>query len=240
MHVMKFTRDGKHLLTIGEPGVNKGSNDPDHLGGPANFYVEPKTNEIFIADGYINKRVVVYDAATGKYLRHWGAYGKPPSDTEKYDYPVKVGTPPQQYSTLHGLVGTKDGLIYVSDRRGNRIQVFRQNGEYLMEKFVRPETGGSGSGFSLQVSRDPDQSILYLMDGTNMRVWILRRKDLQILDRFGKPGRQAGEFIRAHMIAIDSKNRMYTGEAGNGRRMQRWILKGTRPAASVKPPVPQP
>ncbi len=75
------------------------------------------------------------------------------------------------------------------------------------------------------------------MDGTNQRVWVLRRKDLQILDRFGKPGRQAGEFIRAHMISIDSKNRMYTGEAGNGRRMQRWILKGTKPAASVKPPV---
>ena len=139
---------------------------------------------------------------------------------------------------LHGLVGSKDGLIYVSDRRGNRIQVFRQNGEYLMEKFVRPETGGSGSGFSLQFSRDPEQSLLYLMDGTNQRVWILRRKDLAILDRFGKPGRQAGEFIRAHMIAIDSQNRMYTGEAANGRRMQRWILKGTRPAASVTPPEP--
>jgi hypothetical protein len=236
MHVMKFTRDGKHVLTIGTPGVNKGSNDPDHLGGPANFYVEPKTNELFIADGYINKRVVVYDAATGKYKRHWGAYGKVPNDTEKYQYPVRVNDPPQQYSTLHGLVGSKDGLIYVSDRRGNRIQVFRQNGEFLMEKFVRPETGGSGSGFSLQFSRDAEQSILYLMDGTNQRVWMLRRKDLAILDRFGKPGRQAGEFIRAHMIAIDSKNRMYTGEAGNGRRMQRWILKGTRPAASVTPP----
>lgn len=236
MHVMKFTREGKHVLTIGTPGVNKGSNDPDHLGGPANFYVEPKTNELFIADGYINKRVVVYDAATGKYKRHWGAYGKVPNDTEKYQYPVRVNDPPQQYSTLHGLVGSKDGLIYVSDRRGNRIQVFRQNGEFLMEKFVRPETGGSGSGFSLQFSRDPEQSILYLMDGTNQRVWMLRRKDLAILDRFGKPGRQAGEFIRAHMIAIDSKNRMYTGEAGNGRRMQRWILKGTRPAASVTPP----
>jgi DNA-binding beta-propeller fold protein YncE len=237
-HVMKFTQDGKHLLTIGEPGVNKGSNDPDHLGGPANFYVEPTTNELFIADGYINKRVVVYDAASGKYKRHWGAYGKRPVDTEKYEYPVKLATPPQQYSTLHGLVGTKDGLIYVSDRRGNRIQVFRQNGEYLMERFVRPETGGSGSGFSLQVSRDPGQTLLYLIDGTNQRVWILRRKDLAILDRFGRPGRQAGEFIRAHMIAIDSQNRMYTGEAGNGRRIQRWILKGTRPAATVKPPSP--
>ena len=239
-HVMKFTQDGEHVMTIGEPGVNKESDDPDHLGRPANFYVEPKTNEIFIADGYRNKRVVVYDAATGKYLRHWGAYGKPPDDDYKYEYPVKVDDPPPQFSTVHGIAGTKDGLIYVADRRGSRIQVFRQNGEYLMERFVRPETGRSGTGFSLQLSRDPEQSLLYLMDGTNQRVWILRRKDLKILDRFGKPGRQAGEFIRAHMISIDSKNRMYTGEAGNGRRIQRWILKGTKPAASVEPPSPSP
>ncbi|HET7291891.1 MAG TPA: hypothetical protein VFM88_05675, partial [Vicinamibacteria bacterium] len=180
-HVMKFTQDGRHVLTIGEPGVNKGSNDPDHLGGPANFYVEPKTNEIFIADGYVNRRVVVYEAATGKYKRHWGAYGKPPDDTQEYNYPIDPANPPQQYSTLHGLVGSKDGLIYASDRRGNRIQVFRQNGDYLMERFVRPQTGGSGSAFSLQFSRDPEQSLLYLIDGTNERVWILRRKDLAVL-----------------------------------------------------------
>ena len=236
-HVMKFTQDGKHVLTIGKPGINKGSNDPDHLGGPANFYIEPKTNEVFIADGYRNKRVVVYDAATGAYLRHWGAYGNAPDDTYEYEYPVKLNNPPQQFSTVHGIIGSKDGLIYVADRRGNRIQVFRQNGNYLMEQFVRPETGRSGSSFTLQLSRDPDQSILYLMDGTNQRVWLLRRKNLQILDRFGRPGRQAGEFIRAHMISIDSKNRLYTGEAGNGRRIQRWLLKGTKPAVSVEPPA---
>ncbi|HIE91606.1 MAG TPA: hypothetical protein EYQ83_01560 [Acidobacteria bacterium] len=237
-HVMKFTQDGEHVLTIGEPGVNKGSNDPDHLGGPANFYVEPRTNEIFIADGYRNRRVVVYDAATGNYLRHWGAYGNPPDDTYDYEYPVRVDDPPQQFRTVHGIAGSKDGLIYVADRRGNRIQVFRQNGEYVMERFVRPETGGSGTGFTLQFSRDPEQSILYLMDGTNQRIWLLRREDLKILDRFGRPGRQNGQFIRAHMLAIDSRNRLYTGEAGNGRRIQRWILAGTRPASSVAPPAP--
>src|SRR4029450_5379655 len=90
--------------------------------------------------------VVVYDAATGKYKRHWGAYGKPPSDTEKYTYPVDPANPPEQYSTVHGLVGSKDGLIYVSDRRGNRIQVFRQTGEYLMERLPPPGSRGSGVG----------------------------------------------------------------------------------------------
>ena len=113
------------------------------------------TNEIFIADGYISKRVVVYDAATGKYKRHWGAYGMRPDDTEKYAYPVNPASPPQQYSTLHGLVGSKDGLIYVSDRRGNRIQVFRQTGEYLMERFVRPETGGRGAASACSFRATP-------------------------------------------------------------------------------------
>jgi hypothetical protein len=220
-----------HVRTIGTPGVNKGSNDPDHPGGLANFYGSPRPTS-FIADGYITKRVVVRRRHR-RYKRHW-AFTAKSNDTRSISGAGERTAAAD--STLHGLVGSKDGLIYVSDRRGNRIQVFRQNGEFLMEKFVRPETGGSGSGFSLQFSRDPEQSILYLMDGTNQRVWMLRRKDLAILDRFGKPGRQAGEFIRAHMIAIDSKNRMYTGEAGNGRRMQRWILKGTRPAASVTPP----
>ena len=113
----------------------------------------------------------------------------------------------------------------MADRRGNRIQVFRQNGEYLMERFVLPETGGSGTGFSLGLSRDPEQSLLYLIDGTNERVWMLRRADLEILGRFGRPGRQAGEFIRAHMVVLDSRGYLYTGEAGNGRRMQRCELK---------------
>jgi hypothetical protein len=221
-HVMKFTRDGRHVLTIGEPGVNRGSNDPTNLGGPANFFVDPSTNELFVADGYINRRVVVFDAATGAYRRHWGAYGRPPDDGYRYEYPVRPDDLPQQYSTVHGIVGSADGLVYVSDRRGNRIQVFRQSGEYLMERFVLPQTGGSGSGFSLALSRDPLQSILYLIDGTNERVWMLRRSDLEILGRFGRPGRQAGEFIRAHMVVLDSRGYLYTGEAGNGRRMQRW------------------
>lgn len=221
-HVMKFTRDGRHVLTIGEPGVNMGSNDSTHLGGPAAFYVEPSTNELFIADGYRNRRVVVFDAETGAYKRHWGAYGNPSDDEYRYTYPVRPDDPPLQYSTVHGLIGSNDGLIYVADRRGNRIQVFRQDGEYLMERFVLPETGGSGSGFSLGLSRDPEQSILYLIDGTNQRVWMLRRDDLEILGRFGRPGRQAGEFIRAHMVVLDSRGYLYTGEAGNGRRLQRF------------------
>ena len=74
---------GQAVLTIGEMDKNAGSNDTTLLGGPAGIWVDPKTNEAFIADGYRNRRVIVFDAATGKYLRHWGAYGKPPDDTQK-------------------------------------------------------------------------------------------------------------------------------------------------------------
>ena len=225
-HVMKFTRDGRHVLTIGEPDVNMGSNDPTHLGGPANFYVEPETNEIFIADGYGNRRVVVFDAETGEYLRHWGAYGERPDDDYTYEYPVDPNNPPLQFSTVHGIVGSNDGLIYVADRRGNRIQVFRQNGEYLVERFVRPETGGSGTAFALALSRDPQQRFLALIDGTNNKVWILRRSDLEILSNFGRTGRQIGQFIRAHMVQFDSQGNLYTGEAGDGKRLQKFALRG--------------
>ena len=218
-HVMKFTRDGRHVLTIGEPDVNMGSNDPTHLGRPANLYVAPETNEIFIADGYGNRRVVVFDAETGEYRRHWGAYGEQPDDEYTYEYPVDPNDPPLQFSTVHGIVGSDDGLIYVSDRAGNRIQVFRQNGEYVMERFVRPETGASGTSFALALSHDPEQRFLYLMDGTNNKVWVLRQSDLEILSNFGRTGRQIGQFIRGHMVQVDSQGNLYTGEAGNGRRL---------------------
>src|SRR5690606_1945804 len=99
--------------------------------------------------------------------------------------------------------------------------------EYLMERFVRPETLGSGTGFSLALSRDPAQQHLYLIDGTNNHVWILRRDDLEILGNFSRTGRQLGQMIRAHMVVLDSRGNLYTGEAGNGRRMQKWVPVGT-------------
>ena len=83
--VMKFTREGKLVMTIGEYDKNAGSNDTKLLGGPSGIWVDPKTNEVFISDGYRNRRVIVFDGATGAYKRHWGAYGKPPDDTVKFD-----------------------------------------------------------------------------------------------------------------------------------------------------------
>ncbi len=191
--VMKFTRDGKLVLTIGQYDKNAGSNDTTLLGGPAGIWVDPKTNEVYIADGYKNRRVIVFDGATGRYLRHWGAYGKVPDDSEKFDPKTMVnGALPKQFSTVHGITGSKDGKIYVADRRGNRIQVFNHQGTFLAEKVVAPSTLASGSAFVPVLSPDPEEQWLYLADGTNHKVWILRRSDLEVVGEFGRGGRQVG------------------------------------------------
>ncbi len=220
--VMKFTRGGDLLMTIGEYDVNGGSNDPDLLGGPAGIWVDPGTNEVFIADGYRNRRVIVFNGETGGYLRHWGAYGEPPNDEYQAGDRGPDYSPPEQFSTVHGLVGSDDGLIYVADRRGNRIQVFRQSGEFVTEKVVAPSTLSSGSAFVIALSPDEEQEWLYLADGTNHKVWILRRSDLEIMDNFGRGGRQLGQFLRPHGMGIDFEGNLYVGEASTRRRIQKF------------------
>ena len=226
--VMKFTRSGQLLMTIGEYDNNRGSNDTNFLGGPAGIWVDPEDNEVFIADGYRNRRVVVYDGDTGDYLRHWGAYGEVPDDSYSYAQEGPEGSPPRQFSTVHGVVGANDGLIYVADRRGNRIQVFQQNGEFVMEKIIAPETLASGSAFVIALSPDDNQEWLYLADGTNHKVWILHREDLDIVGQFGRGGRQVGQFLRPHGMGIDSHGNLYVGEASTGRRVQKFTVSAVR------------
>jgi DNA-binding beta-propeller fold protein YncE len=226
--VMKFTRDGELLMQIGEYDETGGSNDPDLLGGPAGIWVDPNTNEVFIGDGYRNRRVVVYDADTGEYKRHWGAYGETPVDDYSYDFggADHEASPPEQFSTVHGLTGSNDGLIYVADRRGNRIQVFQQSGEFVAEKIIESSTLASGSAFVIALSPDAEQEWLYLADGTNHKVWVLRRSDLEVVGDFGRGGRQVGQFLRPHGMGIDSHGNLYVGEASTGRRVQKFSVSG--------------
>lgn len=223
--VMKFTRDGKHLLTLGEYEKTGGSADTHLLGGPSGIWVDPKSNEVFISDGYRNRRVIVFDI-NGKYLRHWGAYGGVPDDTERFDPKTMVsGALPKQFSTPHGITGSTDGKIYVADRRGNRVQVFDHQGKFLAEKVIAPATLSSGSAFVPVLSPDAQQQWLYVADGTNHKVWILRRSDLEIVGEFGRGGRQLGQFLRPHGMSIDSQGNLYVGEASTGRRVQRFLLQ---------------
>jgi DNA-binding beta-propeller fold protein YncE len=224
--VMKFTRAGKLLLTIGEYGKTNGSADTTLLGGPSGIWVDPKTNEAFISDGYRNRRIIVVDGATGKYLRHWGAYGKVPDDTTTFDPKTMMsGELPSQLSTPHGITGSRDGRIYVTDRRGNRIQVFDQQGKFLAEKVIAPATLSSGSAFVPVLSPDAQQQWLYMADGTNHKIWILRRSDLEIVGEFGRGGRQLGQMLRPHGMSVDSQGNLYVGEASTGRRVQKFTLQ---------------
>ncbi len=225
--LMKFTRSGELVMQIGEYDVTEGSASETLLGGPAGIWVDSGTNEVFVADGYRNRRVVVFDGETGAYLRHWGAYGETPDDEARYDYAnYDVGMPPTEFGTVHGLIGSNDGHIYVADRRGNRIQVFQQDGTFVTEKIIAPQTLASGSAFVISLSPDADQEWLYLADGTNHKIWVLERESLEVVGEFGRGGRQVGQFLRPHGMSVDSQGNIYVGEASTGRRVQKFSPGG--------------
>src|SRR5215469_8925337 len=228
--VMKFTQDGKFLMQIGKAGQSHGSNDTANLGRPAKMFIDPKTNELYVADGYGNKRVIVYDAETGAYKRHWGAYGHKPDDAY-FGFPPKRynpdDPPAQQFrNPVHCAELSNDGLLYVCDRVNDRIQVFKPDGTFVKEVFIEKATLGSGSTWDIAFSKDPDQKYIYLADGENDRVHILDRESLQMLTTFGEGGRQPGEFYGVHSIATDSKGNIFTTETYRGQRVQKFLYKG--------------
>ena len=219
----KFTRAGSHVLTIGERGVTGGSNDTEHLGRPAGLVLDPETNELFVADGYTNKRVIVFDANTGEYRRHWGAYGNRPSDADLGRYDPNA-TPSSQFrGPVHGIALSHDGLLYVTDRSANRLQVFRRDGEFVQEGFIATGTRDLGTAYGVALSHDVEQSWVYINDGSNNTIWILRRDTLETVGQFGSYGRQGGQLLSAHSMAVDEQGNIYVGET-RGRRVQRFRL----------------
>jgi hypothetical protein len=239
--VVKLSQAGKHLLTIGAPlKPAKDSNDISAVHCATNMFVERTANEVYVADGYCNRRLIVFDADTGAYKRHWGAYGKKPDDSDMYnsgraqvgkDYdPTKVS---QQFGrAVHGVEISKDGLVYVNDRTNNRIQVFRQDGTFVSETFINRNSRWYGSSFETAFSADPGQQFVYNTDGTSQRITILDRKSMQIIGSFGQGGRYPGQFYAVHSIATDSKGNIYTGETNEGKRLQRFLYKGLGPAST--------
>lgn len=230
-HILKFTNTGKFLLQIGKKNQSKGSNDTANVNGAAGIFVYPKTNEVFVADGYTNRRVIVFDADSGAYKRHWGAYGKKPEDTKNPPREQIVQGPPQtSFGTpVHGVVVANDDTVYVADRSNNRIQVFRLDGTFIKEAFVNRKTlqnEGTTHGFAL--SRDPAQRYLYVADGSNKAVHIVDRQTLALLDSIGgHAGHNAREFFHIHSIGgPDSKGNLYFGEVNDGQRYYRYLLTG--------------
>jgi DNA-binding beta-propeller fold protein YncE len=224
--LLKFTQAGKLLMQIGQPNQSKGSNDVKNLRLPAKSIVDAKTNELYVADGYGNRRVIVFDADTGAYKRHWGAYGNVPDDTQLPAY-NPADPPAKQFRTpVHCVALVDDGLLYVCDRTNDRIQVFRTDGKFVKEVFVEKNTLGDGSVFDIALSKDAGQKYLYVADGSNMKVHVLKRETLEVLTSFGGGGRQPGQFYAVHSIAADSKGNLYTTETYRGQRVQRFVYKG--------------
>jgi hypothetical protein len=227
--VLKFTQDGKFLMQIGKPRSSKGSNDLENLRLPAKTFVDPKTNDLYVADGYGNHRVIVFDAETGKYRRHWGAYGHKPDDVDLGRYDPKAPPPQQFRNPVHCAELSHDNLLYVCDRVNDRIQVFKPDGTFVKETFINKETLGSGSVWDIAFSKDPQQKYIYLADGENDKVHIIDRESLELLTSFGDGGRQPGQFYGVHSIATDSKGNIYTTETYRGQRVQRFLYKGLGP-----------
>ena len=249
--ILKFTKDGKFLLQVGKKGARRkegagsgnqegqvagfvgGSNDQTSFGRVAKIFVDPKENEAYIADGYLNKRVAVLDADTGKMKRYWGAYGNKPDDTPLPPY--NPANPPAQqfYNPVHCADMSVDRMIYVCDRVGDRLQVFTPEGKFVKEQWYEKNTLNAGSVWDIAFSKDAQQKYIFMADGVNEKVKIVDRQTLQELTTFGDGGRQPGQFYGVHSIAIDSKGNLYTTETYEGKRIQRFLYKGLAPVTKM-------
>jgi DNA-binding beta-propeller fold protein YncE len=235
--VLKFTNDGSFVYQIGKAGpfdssVEPRSNDTNGgpggrplLGQPADMEVDPATNELYIADGYQNKRVLVVDAHTGLYKRHWGAYGNVPSDANPGPYDPNAPIAQQFRNPVHCVRIANDGLVYVCDRVNNRYQVFRKDGTFLREAFLERDTLGNGAMWDIDLSPDRRQRELYNADGENNKVWIFQRATDRVIDSFGRNGRSAGQFHWVHNLAVDSRGNIYTAEVDTGKRAQKFTRR---------------
>ena len=256
--VLKFDMDGNFKMRIG--GTPGGPNSNDTGGGihgtpllylAADMVVDPATNRLYIADGYGNRRVLIVDADTGKYIGHFGAYGNNPVNDAAAEAAgawiadsSKGNKKPAFFrNPVHCVKIASDGKMYVCDRGNDRIQVFDKNDPtlgkacsnptgkagtcgFVAEQFVSDHTNIIGTAVSMNFSTDKAQSCLYVGDNANMTIYILNRSTLQELGQFGRSGRAAGEFHYLHQVSVDSKGNIYTGEVDTAKRIQKFLRFG--------------
>ncbi|HME27667.1 MAG TPA: beta-propeller fold lactonase family protein [Acetobacteraceae bacterium] len=211
--VLEFTTDGRFVRQIGHPASGAASRDVTRLGRPAGIAVDAAGHEVFVADGYANRRVIVFDTETGAFKRLWGAYGVTPDDAP--------GAARQFGLPVHCVHLSPDRLVYVCDRQHDRVQIFRRDGSFVAEWRVAPETHGLGSVWDLAFLPD-GEGVLLVADGSNERLHVLRRSDGATLAEIGARGADAGQFRWVHAVAVDSHGDVFTGEV-KGARVQRWV-----------------
>jgi len=235
--ILKFTKAGKFVMQIGKGGQKKTNADTKNLWEPADVFVYAKTNELFVADGYGNKRIIVFDADTGAFKRMWGAFGNVPTDRAPAPLrpgitglampapplstataPPRAGGAPPEAAAPKSAPGPQqfgDPVHSVKVSNDELVYVAdRTNSRVqvftLDGKYVNQLfTGGSPGGLAL--SPDPQQQFLYIGDGA--RILVVDRKTLKVLsdDRFGKRGS-----VSTHLLAVDSKGNIYTTELDRG------------------------
>jgi len=220
--LLKFTQDGKFVMQIGRSNQSKGNADTRNLHRPADVWVDPKSNELFVADGYGNHRVAVFDADSGVFKRMWGAFGNQPMDDDNCQVvsPASFSNPgPQQFSVVHAVRVANDGTVYVADREYRRVQMFTKDGKFL-KQLVR---NSAPFARDLALSPDADQQFLYVGGGTG--IFVVDRKTLEIVGNV----QPAGIIGAGHQIATDSKGNLYIAQTVSG--LQKLAFKGMSPAS---------
>ena len=189
--------------------------------------IDEPANELYAADSYLGGRVMVFDLTTLAFKRGWGAYGKPLAEisTNEADHDYTPNGPvPKDFAGHLTLNFSNDGLVYAADRNANRIHVTTKQGKYLGKEFIiAPTTGVGGSTGGVAFSPDKAQRLLFISDLTNNHIWFLNRDDGKILGQMGSMGENGGQWFGLHMIAVDSKGSIYTGEVFAGERVQRFV-----------------
>jgi 6-phosphogluconolactonase (cycloisomerase 2 family) len=184
--------------------------------------LDEPANELYVADGYKNRRIIVFDAKSGAFKRLWGAYGHKPSDEKRAAYKPDAPLSEQFSNPVHCVRIANDGMVYVCDRANDRIQIFRKDGSFVKEFRIEPDTLQNGSVWDLVLSEDPAQKYIFIADGANGQIITINREDGKVLTQWGRHGRQPGQFKWVHNIAIDSKGNLYTAEVGFGHRAQKF------------------
>jgi DNA-binding beta-propeller fold protein YncE len=227
--ILKFTNTGTFVLQIGQRGKSTGNADRVNVHQPGDVFVHTPANELYVADGYGNQRVAVFDADTGQFKRMWGAFGNtpaaPPPGAGRGGAPPAGPDGPPQFGLVHAVKVSNDGIVYVADRSNNRIQTFSADGKYLRQVKVTNEGGVTPVPAGFAFSPDPAQRFLYVVDSGPMRVVILDRQSLTQIGAIGMRGAGAGDFDIVHHMAADSKGNLYTAEIVTNRRAQRFVLK---------------
>ena len=229
--IQKWTHNGKLLMQIGKRGVFDSSDgtakgrslnaSPAQFFNPAGLVVDPGNGDVYVADGYGNRRVAVFDRQ-GKFLRQWGR--------QATQEDIDSGAGGAFAQVAHCIALANNGLLYVCDRQGDRVQVFDKMGNFKRNIWIRTGTptlpDPRGTAWWIAFSRDPEQKFMYVMNGRNEQLHILDHATGKILSSFGRPGHQIGNFTHGHTLTVDSKGSIYVAETDWGRRIQKFKIVG--------------